>query len=280
MNKVGEPLTVPKAIVMSYTREIVAIVNAMIKDYRSVIELYAEKRQQMSFDDNKSWLTTDVQRRLDKLGKDWEKRFVEFAKAKSPQMVRKVLKQSDTQLKFTLRNYFANKRFELIMDKIPEPMQQTIKAHIAENTSLIRSIAQQYIERINGAVYRAITGGGTMKELRRQFIKFGNMSYRRAKLVASDQVHKTFTTLAARRMTQLGIKKYVWYHSHAVKEPRPYHIRKWDGVSGKRDGHPNGLNGFVFDLDHPPVIDEKTGERGLPGRLPYCKCRLAPYFGD
>lgn len=274
----GETLIPPQAVISLYRREIVNMVIEMIKDYRPLLALFSEKHDQMAMDDN-TWITTDMEKRLDKLGKKWRDAFEEFAQNKSKRMVQKVLKQSDLQIKRVLRDWFAQKRWQLIPDTIPVQMQQTIKAHVAENVSLITSIATQYHERITGAVYRAITGVGTYRQLQRDFIKFGNMSSRRAKLVASDQVHKTFITLSARRMASLGIKRFMWKHGHS-KEPRPYHIRFWDGQSGKNDGHPNGLNGFIFTLENPPVINEKTGEHGLPGRLPYCSCRMAPVFDD
>ena len=39
---------------------------------------------------------------------------------------------------------------------------------------------------------------------------------------------------------------------------------------------PQGLNGGIFDFDNLPVIDEKTGERGIPGQAINCKCRMRP----
>lgn len=66
-----------------------------------------------------------------------------------------------------------------------------------------------------------------------------------------------------------------WRHGHS-KEPRPYHIAKWDGHKGKINGRPNGLDGYIFPADKPPVIDLKTGERGYPGNLPNCSCEAVP----
>lgn len=36
--------------------------------------------------------------------------------------------------------------------------------------------------------------------------------------------------------------------------------------------YPTGLNGGIFDIDDPPVIDKRTGEKGFPGQLSYCMC--------
>ena len=117
---------------------------------------------------------------------------------------------------------------------------------------------------------------GTLKDLQFSLRKYAGMSARHAKLVASDQINKAFVNISAQRMKQAGITKYQWIHTNSGKTHRPYHKRKWDGVSGKKNGHPNGLNGFIFDMAHQPIIDEKTGETGLPGQLPYCHCKLAP----
>lgn len=213
------------------------------------------------------------------MGKQWADKFKEFAQKVSKSMILKVLRSSNLQIKTALRDYFAQKKWELIGDNIPVPMQQTMKAHVAENVNLITSIANQYHERITGSVYRAISGDGSFGELKRDFIKYGGMSSRRAKGIASDQVHKAFVTLSARRMASLGIEKVRWIHGHP-KEPRPYHARHWDGKSGIKDGRPNGLDGYIFSLDNPPIINEKTGERGLPGRLPFCSCSFEPVIAE
>ena len=60
--------------------------------------------------------------------------------------------------------------------------------------------------------------------------------------------------------------------------PRQYHLRQWNGKSGKRNGRPNGLNGYEFDIDKPPVINLKTKERGYPGQMINCHCRLVPIW--
>lgn len=271
----GTKLIPPRAIIDAYGREIARMVRDMIKDYRNLLVLYKDKHYQVAMDADNSWLTTEVQERLDKLGREWSDKFKEFAKRESKSMVLKTLRNSDLQIKSALKDYFSKKKWELIGLTIPVPMQQVIKAHVAENVSLITSIAQQYHERIAGSIYRAITGDGAFNQVKRDFIKYSGMSSRRAKLIASDQVHKTFVTLSARRLQNLGINKVRWVHGHS-KEPRPYHIRPWDGISGKRDGRPNGLNGFIFDLSNPPVINEKTGEHGLPSRLPFCSCSMEP----
>lgn len=107
------------------------------------------------------------------------------------------------------------------------------------------------------------------------YIRSCGVSEARAELITDDQINKLAERLKIERWKAQGISKAKWLHS-GMGEYRPYHMRKWNGRSGKRDGNPNGLNGFVFDIDSPPVIDTKTGERGYPGQLIGCRCRLEP----
>ena len=60
----------------------------------------------------------------------------------------------------------------------------------------------------------------------------------------------------------VGLNKYEWIHSGAGQQPREFH----------RDV----LNGQIFDLDDPPIIDEDTGERGIPSQLINCRCTMRP----
>ena len=281
-------LVPPEAIGIVYSRDLRKLVKAMAKDYKSLVAIYRDKKDQISFDsDNGTWLTTEIQERLRKLGKKWEKRFLEFADSNSPKVVKKVLKATDTQLKMALVSFFAKEKMELIGQVIPNSLKQVMNAHIIENVSLISSVQSQFHERIVGAVIRSITGSGSIQSLAQEINKYFDDGMRRANLIALDQTRKMYSTINMQRFNQLGIKKVQWLHTHQKETSRPYHIRKWDGVSGLEDGHPNGLNGFIFDLDKLPVIQEayvdrkgKAHEeiRGLPAELPFCRCIMRAVF--
>ena len=283
MIKVSKPFSLPKAIGIVYSKDIRLLVRQMIKDYKGIIDIYREKKDQIVIDADKGeWLTTDVQKRLELLGKKWQKRFEEFAESKSKQVVKKVLKSSDTQIKQILLHFFSSERLELLGSVIPVSLRQVMKAHVIENVSLIKSIQSQYHDRIVGAVSRSITGAGSIKSLALEIDKYGQEGFRRANLIALDQTRKMYSTLNLRRFEELGITKVQWLHTHGGKTVRPYHYRKWDGVSGLKDGHPNGLNGYIFNLKDKPVIQEAKGNRpeirGYPAELPFCTCTWRAVF--
>lgn len=263
-----KPVKPSRAVARSYARDIQKLIKDMVKDYYAVYYIYRDERGQLTTD--AAWVTTSVEERFKKLGDKWQRAFQDFADGKSEDVIREILKQTDLQLKSILQDYLSAKYFTIIGSTVPKTMRIMMKAQLAENVALIKSIPQDFHHRVEGAVYRAITGEGTLKRLRDDIAHYGNMSLRRAKLISSDQTTKIFNVLAIQRMKQVGITKYRWVHTHRGKTQRPYHERKWDGVSGLNDGRPNGLNGFVFSLENPPVIDPKTGERGLPGRLAFC----------
>jgi uncharacterized protein with gpF-like domain len=275
-------LVAPEAIGIVYSRDFRNLIKQMIKDYKSVIGIYRSKKDQVAIDaDEKNsaygqvWLTTEIQERLHKLGKKWEERFAVWAEKQSPAMVKKVLKATDTQIKRALLHFYSGERLELIGQVIPTPLKQSMKMHIMENVSLIKSVQSQYHERIVGAVSRSITNAGSIKTLTQEIYKYGDMSLRRANLISLDQTRKMYSNLTIRRFEQVGITKVKWMHTHAGKTDRPYHVRKWDGDYSNYP-NVNGLNGLIFDISNPPVIQQATKTqpeiRGFPAQLPFCHC--------
>lgn len=165
-----------------------------------------------------------------------------------------------------------SKSMTISASKVTDPLKNTLTASLAENVDLIKSIPQQYLSGVQQAVMRSITTGNGLQDLQPYLEKQGGITERRATLIANDQTRKAYNNLNAIRMKAAGVKKFQWLHSAGGRDPRPLHI----------NDYPTGLNGGIFSFDDLPVIDEKTGERGLPGQAVNCRCRLLPVvdFGD
>ncbi len=84
----------------------------------------------------------------------------------------------------------------------------------------------------------------------------------KAKNTALDQTRKAYTNVTASRMKDVGVDEYVWEHAGGSVKPRDYHRYV--------------LNGKTFKLSDPPIIDQKTGQRGKPGDAISCKCFMRP----
>lgn len=146
-------------------------------------------------------------------------------------------------------------------DVVSGAVGEVMRAGVRENVSLIKSIPAEYFQKIEGDVMRSIQTGRGMADLVEDIEKHGHSTRKRAELIARDQTSKATTAINRARMQGLGIKKFEWIHSGGGKEPRPLHV---------------ALSGQIFELDNPPVIDDRTGERGLPGQLINCRCRMSP----
>ena len=158
---------------------------------------------------------------------------------------------------------FGNSLLQDIASSTDTPeMREVLTAAVIENTSLIRTIPAKFLDRVAGAMTRAMQAGATVKALSNALNKYGEVSLRHATRIALDQTFKTFTAINLRKFQAAGIEKFEWVHTGLSKEPRPHHITE----------APRGLNHGVFDLDDPPIIDPRTGETGYPGQLPYCRC--------
>lgn len=146
---------------------------------------------------------------------------------------------------------------------------------VSKNVSLIKTIDSELFPEITRRVIRVLKGLDTREQLEDWLEDKGLVSPERAALIAEDQIKKATEAFQIARWMRQGFKRVKWVHGGS-KEYREYHKEKWDGHKGKRNGKPNGLNGFIFDLAKPPVIDLKTGERGYPGQCIGCSCFLVP----
>lgn len=204
------------------------------------------------------------------LAKKFTDMFNKQSKQLAEQMINGVNRESGVNVTRSLKEIAPTIRID--SRKISEPVKTVMKASIAENVDLIKSIPQQYLSGVQQAVMRSITTGNGMADLKPFLEKQGGITERRARNIANDQTRKAYNSLNRARMEQAGITKFEWVHSAGGKDPRPLHM----------NNYPAGLNGGIFSFDDLPVIDERTGERGIPGQAPMCRCRMRPLidFGD
>lgn len=137
------------------------------------------------------------------------------------------------------------------------------KAAVAENVSLIKSIATEYLQKVEGAVMRSITTGNGLQDLVPALEDYEGQTHRRAKNIALDQTRKAYNSINKGRMQALGVEKFMWHHSGGGAHPREDHV---------------DMDGEIFSFDKLPVIDKRTGERGIPGQAPNCRCTMSPVF--
>lgn len=185
-----------------------------------------------------------------------------------------VLVRSAAMGRITNKSMLDGDRFKL-WDYVGEKKGREF---VKDCVALIRTIEVEEHPLVVRAIVKYFKMRTDIDTLVSEIEKVGGVDGDRASLIAADQTAKVTELCRVVKWKEAGWKRVMWKHpTSGVKEPREYHVRKWDGKSGKRNGHPNGLNGFIFDIDKPPVIDEKTGERGYPAWLIQCHCFMVPY---
>ncbi len=147
--------------------------------------------------------------------------------------------------------------------------QEVYDAAVIENVGLIRSIAQQHLQDVEGMVMRSVQAGRDLGQLAPELRARYGITKRRAALIARDQNNKATAVIVRTRQKELGITQARWLHSHAGRVPRPSHVAFSEG----RDGGP------YYDVEKGALID---GERIFPGELINCRCvsrSVIPGFG-
>lgn len=188
---------------------------------------------------------------INKLKKQWLKKFDKGARDLAAYFAQDVSLRSDAQLKAALKKAGISVKFQMTPAQ-KEIMQATVQA----NVSLIRSIPQEYLKDVEGAVMRSVqTGrdlGALSKELRQKF----GVSKRKAALISTDQNNKATSAFNRARQQELGITQAIWMHSHAGKVPRPTHV---------------AMNGKKYDVSQ-GMWDKDEGAYVWPGQLINCRC--------
>lgn len=279
-----KPLNFNVGLQRWYVRELTKLVDDLTTEvFEEIKPLYKEYQYQISLDAS---ISSQARIKLNSLRELFEKKFKDRGKKFAENMVRKTNRYSQQTFWRMMKEMFKDKTelkkqggYLLKGSIITPEKEEVIKAIIYDNVNYIKSINSRYFDRITGAVMRSIENGLGVTHIQDELLKYKKMAKSEAKNIALDQTRKAYNSINLRNMQDAGVKKAEWIHSGGSQKPRAYHQTRWDGVSGLKDGHPNGLNGFIFSLDRPPVIQEKKGkqdeERGFPGQLPYCHCRMA-----
>ena len=165
-------------------------------------------------------------------------------------MINKVEKQGAKDLNKSMEKISGGLNIDT--SQINEKTLNTILSSTDQASSLIKSIGPNYTVQIKEAVNRSIVDSSSSFEQLQNSIqsaltdKYKNHK-NKAFNVAKDQIKKSYTGITASRMQNVGVGEYEWAHAGGSVKPRCFH----------RDV----LNGQIFSLDNPPIIEEKTGIR-------------------
>lgn len=243
-----------------FRRELEKLGREMQKDVEQRLQSYLqnEMAQDAAF---MSWTQT-----MKALREEWyrvyRKRGITLAKWLATKTDKRTAAQIQRKLKtfgFSITPQYTDAQKEL-MDSI-----------VAENVSMIQSIPQQYLRRVQRATAAAFKRGqdvGALTKLLQIMLKrIGDESETRAALIARDQNQKATQALAVANAQAFGARRGRWIHVPGKYSSRVTHIK---------------MDKQVFDLEK-GIYDPDVKQFVKPGELIYCNCQfqvLMPGFEE
>lgn len=256
----GTPLNPSIVPAMRYNRELDLLIGQMTDITLLAVKrmFYGETAEQYFAQDDKS-IVAEAKQLSNELQKKFDALFNPRAIPIATQMVDSENKASELSVNNSLRQLTG--ALSLPTTGLKGEIGEVLKASVAENVGLIKSIPTKYLEAVNGAVLRSITTGNGLQDLVPFLANEKDITLRRAKMIANDQTRKAFNSISKGRLQAAGLVKFEWLHTGGSHAPRKDHIE---------------MNGNIYRFDDLPVIDQKTGERGIPGQAVNCRCRMKP----
>lgn len=193
----------------------------------------------------------------------WSKFFGKLARNLAGRVVNRINQTSKRNLDASLKDLSGG--LTIKTPKMPADMLSEMQAATRVNVGLIKSIQSQYHEKVFQAVMNNVGDAEAIKGAAEKLVSktyfIGETVSERAAFIARDQTAKLTTATNASRMKSAGVTRFRWRHSGGSYDPRKLHL---------------SYDGQEFDIDNPPIIDERTGERGLPGQAINCRCYMVP----
>jgi len=147
-------------------------------------------------------------------------------------------------------------------------LQDLLSASIADNSRLITTIPEQYLNQVQSIVMSNMRSGLRPSAITKQLSEQFGITQRRAALIARDQTSKANGELSKQRQEDTGFKYFKWQTSEDIRV-RDSH----DDISDEDIGFGKG----VYKWDNPPKNDK--GVSIIPGSEINCRCVAIPVTG-
>lgn len=262
----GSALRVPITVANRYDKRIQSLITDMVEITRyEIIKLFKSDDSRKFFAEDAS-LASKARILINRIRKYFSSESSSLSKNSSEKMIEEVDNANIIGLKSSLQKLSGG--HAISTDIYTGKFNDIVKATIAENVGLINSIPEQFLDQVEGTVMRSITNpasGGLKEVIENLDLMLDDRSKQirnKAKNLALDQTRKFHNNIAFERMKKVGINKFEWIHPGGGQRPR--YLHKYV------------LNGNIFSFYNLPVIDEKTGERGIPGKAINCGCSMLP----
>ena len=159
-------------------------------------------------------------------------------------------------------NFKAN-RIETITPKMSDAIARQFSEEYTDNLKFnIKKWLPEDIVKMREVVGQMAIKGESRISIRQYIENRFKVSQSKAKFLARNESKLAVTEYLKAKYQSEGSEEFIWYTSNDERV---------------RDDHKE-LNGKTFRYDNPPIIDKRTGRRGLPGEDYGCRCTFVPIF--
>lgn len=154
-----------------------------------------------------------------------------------------------------------NKKIELISPKLTDFKANEIAQRYTENLDFwVKDWTKENIIRMRDVVGQMAIEGKSRNDVAEYISKEFGIAQRHAMFLARNETAIATTSYLEAKYKEEGFTFFRW-HTNIDGRERPLHKE---------------LNGKIFRFDNPPIIDERTGQTGLPGETYNCRCTFSP----
>lgn len=212
-------------------------------------------------DDRKSDFLNYIRSAFKDMKNDFHKKEQPFGLAK------KIQKVADLSEKLSISEWKRTVQKTLGIDILDdyysgEFYRTQLQQWAEQNVGLISTLPDDVLDEMQNIVEDGYTRGKTTRDMVKEIQDRFNVSKKKAKFWATDQLAKLNAEITQQQQTDCGVEEYVWSTS---------------GDQRVRDKH-RELNGKRFRWDNPPIVDDRTGRRAHPGQDYRCRCVALPVF--
>ncbi len=161
----------------------------------------------------------EIQKKFREVSRRWLRRFDAAAPKIADAYLQGSFRATDSAMRAALKDAGLAVKFQLT-----PAMRDAFNASLAENIGLIRSIPEEYLQKVEGIVARSYSTGRDLETMVAQIKKLYPEASNHAVLIARDQSNKANAVVIRARQLELGIVEALWLHSHGGKVPRPDHL--------------------------------------------------------
>ena len=251
-----DPIMPSAALRRAYEKKMRELILPMIEELQASLKAIPRKSQDQRARTYQEWVQTQPFHLREK--------YVSRFRRRSVEMARWFTVRANKNVKDQWRNNAEKYGLPTVGVDFSQQLENNLAAILEENVNLIRSIPEQYFDKIQDAVLKSQQAGNDLELLTKDILKDGKVTKKRAEFIARDQNAKATSFIARRRELDLGIRQGVWMHSRAARHPRKSHVQ----ADGKK-----------FDLDKGMLLaDDKTGVKSyqFPGQEINCGCTHRP----